>query len=264
MRAQAVWRSQILGAGMMGIWGAACDPFAVHECHEQMKSSQQVMLEMDTNKLPDVERALAAVDQTLGACKKAALADEISKVQDARRQLAAQAEGLRAQAARKKRPQLSDAEMEALKTKGDPSCPQGQQYEHAQNQALIRCTGPQLIEMNWAQATEYFDRRGFTTREEGSILKLELGVEAYELHYAEAQSKKAPACVEIVAKPGVPWQEIVTRASSVHPRKLKLGSPVPTKQGAMDLLVEGDPSQYTVKLGKCSATPGQKPLKEQE
>jgi hypothetical protein len=242
----------------------ACDPFAIQKCHDQMTSSQEVMLKIDTNELEQVDRALVAVDETLTACKKAALAEEISKVQEARRQLSAQAEGLRARANRKKRPQLSNAEMEALKKEGDPSCPQGQQYEHAQNQALIRCTGPQLIEMNWAQTLEYFERRGFTSRPEGSVLSMELGVEAYDFHFAEAESNKGPDCVEIVAKPGVPWQEIVTRASSVHPRKLKLGSPVPTKRGAMDLLVEGDSSQYTVKLGKCAATPGQKPLQAQE
>jgi hypothetical protein len=244
--------------------GCGCDVQAIEQCHELMKSSQKVMLDMDTNELVDVERALAAVDSALIACRKAGRADEVTKVEDAHRKLTAQMKGLKKQAERKERPKLSDAEMAVLKKSGDPTCPKGQQYEHHQNKALIDCAGPQLVEMNWAQASEYFDRRGYAEHPSGSVLSLEKGVERYDFRYAAPNSAAPPECLGIVAGPGVSWQETVTRATSVHPRKLSLGKPVKTKNASLELLVEGSDEQYTVKLGKCRATPGQSPVKAPE
>lgn len=243
---------------------SGCDVQAIEECHDLMQSSQQVMLKMDSSEIAEVEKSLQAVDSALQACKKANRADEVTKVEDAHRQLSAQAKGLRAQAERKKRPKLSDAQLTALQKSGDPSCPKGQQYEHHQNKALIDCTGPQLVDMNWTQASEYFERRGYSQHLEGARLRFESGVERYDFDFASVDSAKAPQCFSVVAKPGVPWQEIVTRATGVHPQKLKLEKPVITKRGPLDLLVEGSSEQYTVKLGKCDATRGQSAVKSPE
>jgi hypothetical protein len=164
---------------------------------------------------------------------------------------------------RQKRPKLSGAELDELEKKGDPTCPKGQQYEHHQDKRLIDCKGPQLVEMNWAQASEYWSRRGFVERADGAKQEFERGAQVITFHHSKAKSSTAANCVEIVADPGIHWQETVTRATGVQPRYLSLEKPVAVGKTPLPLLVEGSSAQYTVKLGDCGPTPGQKAVKEE-
>ncbi len=255
------------GGVCWGLWGAivlggplyvSCDFAAIKQCHSEMEGSQKAMLEMDSEEIEQVKSALAAVVRTHEACVAAGRSDEVSKVADAKRKLEAQVRALEERAGRKKRPKLSEAELAALEKKGDPSCPKGQQYEHHQNNKLISCTGKQIVEMNAAEATEYLERRGFTLRSAPPLLRFEKGAESYDFHFEKENDPKAASCVSVVAAMGIAWEETVARLSGVHPQKLKLGSPVPVQSGARVLRVEGDQQQFTVKLGACSPTPGQK------
>lgn len=270
MRANAcrVPAMAILKAIVSSGWAAAgfllmgCNFAAIEKCHEQMKSSQQVMNDMDrTPELEQVEAALLAVSRAHASCQSANRSDEVSKISEAKRRLEAQLKAMKAQAARPKKPKLTEAELVALEKKGDPSCPRGQQYEHHQDKRMIKCTGAQLVEMNWKQATSYFDNRGFAAHARGAVLRFEEGAKVYEFSFDKSESTSAPLCLTIVADPGIPWEEVVARTTGAHPARLKLSKPVSTKRGPLALLVEGSSAQYTVKLGKCEATPGQKPVK---
>src|SRR5690606_22646186 len=126
----------------------------------------------------------------------------------------------------------------------------------------IDCKGPQLVDMNWSQASEYFSRRGFRETPDGSKLSFERGAQIFEFEYSTAKSSSAAGCVTVIADMGIPWQETVTRATGVQPQRVELGEPVKTARGSLGLLVEGGPEQYTVKLGKCAPTPGQKALEK--
>lgn len=226
-----------------------------------MGTSQQMMIEFsngDREDLAEAEKTLAAVERTLGACKKAKRTEEVEKITDAHRQLVAHVKALQERSLREKRPKLTPDQLAELKAKGDRSCPKGQEYEHHQNGEVIRCTGPQMFEMSPPDVTEYFKRRGFRKTEEGTRLSFERGAQVYEFEYAELSSSALPQCLTIVADPGIPWQETVTRATGVQPMRLKLEKPVITPKGSRDLLVEGGPEQFTVKLGECAPTPGQK------
>src|SRR5690606_27103209 len=147
----------------------------------------------------------------------------------AEREIAAHVQALEERATREKRPRLTEAELAELEKKGDATCPRGQQYEHHQNKKLINCTGPQLVEMNWAQASEYYARRGFKRQPRGSTLRLERGAQVLDFEFTSPNSSTRAPCVAIVADPGIPWQETVTRATGTRPMRLKLGQPVPTK-----------------------------------
>jgi len=241
----------------------ACNPLKFKECRDQMGSSQQVLLDMDDQSISDVEKSLTAVQSAIGACEDVVGDADVAKLKDAEGKLTKQLSGLRARGVPKARPELSEAELGRLKTNGDPDCPRGQEYEHPQNKQRIRCTGPQVIEMNEAQAIHQFnERRGFTVHPEGATLRFESGAEVVEFSFKAAHSATPAQCVSITGEPGIAWQELVARATGVQPRPMKLGRPITTSRGPMQLLVEGGGEQFVVKLGSCSGTPGQKPYTE--
>lgn len=261
-----VWTVAVfLGVAPVSLFG--CDFTKIQKCHDEMKVSQDLMLQLSEKNREDLafaEKTHGAVKATLAACVAAKRGEEVAKITQAEREIAAHVKALKERAAREKLPKLSAAELLDLEKGGDPSCPMGQQYEHHQNKKRIKCRGPQIVEMNWKRAAEYFDRRGFLKHPKGSTLRVERGAQVIDFQYKTADSTDRAECVTIVADPGIPWQETVTRATGVHPRHLTLGKPVVTKKGELDLLVEGGPEQYTVKLGQCQPTPGQKPVTEPE
>jgi hypothetical protein len=241
----------------------ACNPLKFKECRDHMTLSQQVLLDMDDQDIDEVQKSLTAVQSTIGACDGVVGDTDVAKLKDAEGKLTKQLSGLRARAAPKARPQLSAAELARLKDSGDPDCPRGQEYEHPQNKQRIRCTGPQVIEMNEAQAIHQFnERRGFTVHPQGTTLRFESGAEVVEFSFKEAHSAAAAQCVTITGEPGIAWQELVARATGVQPRTMKLGQPIATSRGPLALLVEGGGEQFVVKLGSCPSTPGQKPYAE--
>lgn len=253
----------VLGAGFAVL---GCDFGAIKKCHDEMGASQQMMLDFsngDREDLATAQKTLAAVERTLSACREAKRTEEVEKITDAHQKLVAHVKSLEERAEREKRPKLTAEELAELKAKGDRSCPKGQEYEHYQNSQVIKCTGPQMYEMTPEDVTEYFKRRGFKKTEAGKRLSFERGAQVLEFDYAALSAGALPECVTIIADPGIPWQETVTRATGVQPMRLKLGKPVTTPKGPRELLVEGGPEQYTVKLGKCAPTPGQKALVEE-
>jgi hypothetical protein len=246
---------------MMVCW--ACNPLKFKECRDQMSSSQQILLDMDDQDMGDVDKSLTAVRAAIGACDDVVGDADMAQLRDAEAQLTKQSTGLRARAAPRARPQLSTAELARLKANGDPDCPRGQEYEHPQNKQRIRCTGPQVVEMNEAQAIRQFnERRGFSVHTQGTTLRFESGAEVVEFSFKEPHSATAATCVTITGEPGLAWQELVARATGVQPRTMKLGQPVTTSRGPLALLVEGGGEQFVVKLGSCPGTPGQKPYTE--
>jgi hypothetical protein len=126
---------------------------------------------------------------------------------------------------------------------------------------MIRCTGPQLIEMTWQDVLGHFvEKRNFTAHPQGGNLRVERGAEVFDFLYEQEKSDKPPQCVTVVGLPGIAWQELVARATGVQPRRMKLGKPISTSsRGQLPLLIEGDDQQFTVKIGACRATPGQNP-----
>src|SRR5690606_2295074 len=249
----------LLGTGAL----SACNPFDFMACRDEMSSSQQVLIDMNDQKLDDVEKSLSAVQRAIKACDGVASDSDTAKLRDAEAQLDKQRAGLRARAVPKERPKLSEEELAKLEKTGDRDCPQGQRYEHPQNKKMIRCTGSQVIDMAWAEAEQQFaQRRGFAQLSEGAKLKFELGAEVVEFEFETPKAKSRAKCVSITGQPGIAWQELVARATGVEPRVMKLGKPIPSKNGPLPLIVEGTAEQFVVKLGACGATPGQKPYIE--
>lgn len=218
-----------------------------------MQSSQQALLDMDKTSVDSVENALTLIDQTLSACEKAGRREEVSDIRDARRQVSAHLKALEERAHRPERKKLSPQELAQLEKRGDPDCPKGQGYEHPQSEKMIRCTGKQLVQMPWSQAVEHFQKRGYKIRERQDPpgFKAEFGARAYEFTYEAPDSPSAPKCLVVTGKPRVAWQEIVARTTGVHPDRLDREKPVPMPGRALPWELEGDPGQWTVRLGDC-------------
>lgn len=247
-----------VGVVLLVLSAAACNPLRFFECKDEMAASQEVLLQMDDQEPADVERALHAVNRAVGACEGVAPDAEFSKMKDAAQKLEKQLSGLRGRKP-PERPLKSEAELALLASQGDPDCPRGQKYEHPQNKQMIQCKGPQLVEMTPADVRRHFvQNRNFREIRKGAHLRVERGAEVFEFVHEAPESSSPPRCVTVVGLRGISWQELVARATGVQPRRLKLGKPVPTSRGALPLLVEGDDQQFTVKLGQCEATAGQK------
>lgn len=258
-------RSERLAWGGVALGVAAalggCKSPESQRCSQLYESSQQVVLGIDGSSLESVGESLAAVTEALEACKQAGRGGEVKELEKAHRQIQAQHDALEQRAQRKKRPQMSPEELAELEKKGDPKCPRGQGYEHHQNKKLIRCTGPQMVEMPWPHAQSYFESRGYKKVSDapvaaggGAVLRMEYGAESFTFHYPRAEDPKAvPTCLVVMGAPGVPWQEVVARATAAHPARLEVDQPVRVGSRSLALTVVERDRQAHVRLGECGA-----------
>lgn len=247
----------LLGA-LLGVSG--CKSPESQLCSERYASSQQVVLGIDGSSLESVAESLAAVQGALDACQAAGRSGEVRELEKAFRQIKAQHEALEARAQRAQRPKLTEKELAELERKGDPNCPKGQGYEHHQSKKLIKCTGPQMVEMSWPRAKGYFESRGYkqvTTDLPaavggGSVLRMEYGSESFTFHYPRAEDPTAVArCLVVQGAPGTPWQEVVARATGANPARLEPNAPVRVGGRSLALSTEERDRQATVRLGEC-------------
>ncbi len=225
-----------------------CDNEDAKQCRAKYLEAHALVSSVDTTDLQSVEQALGVVDPTLDLCKRANLAEEQDQLIAVKRKLESHQEYLK-QAQNKK--QLTPAELEALVQKGDPGCPKGTAYMYQKSEKKIRCTGPQVVDMNWKQAQDYFTHRGFKLHEEGATLKAESGSVTYTYTFAQSGDSQPASCVVVFSPPGIAWQETASRITGVRPRRIKEDQPIKTARGDQPLKVEDGGIQAIVKIGDC-------------
>jgi hypothetical protein len=238
-----------------------CNSPEAQKCKAEYDSSQKVVLGIDGSSIDSVSESLRAVDSALEACKAAQRNGEVDNLVKARAQIQAQHDALVKRAGRAKRVPLTPDELARFEKNGDPSCPKGQGYEHAETKKLIKCSGPQLADMSWSGASKYFEKRGYKLSSTDTQLSAEYGAEKFTFTFRKKDDAGPPVCLAIVASPGIPWLEVTTRATGVHPDKLKRDEPVKMNGRSVNLSVGGDATQAVVHLGTCppasgAATPG--------
>ncbi len=245
------WAVALL-AGLSG-----CDNAEVQACHSEMRTSQQALVEMDKGDPGRVQATLDLIERTLGTCQHAGRSDEVSSLADAKRQVAAHLSALEKRADRPTRTQLTPEALAELVKKGDPDCPRGQGYEPAGSKEVVKCIGPQLIDLPSAKAREYFEKRGYrlSPPDRAGGFKAEFGASAYVFQYRAASPSELPKCLDVTGRPGTPWQEIAARLTGVHPDRLKVNEPVRVGARSLPLQVSGDSAQWSVKLGECGPAP---------
>jgi len=243
MRAVWIW------VALCGL--CACDPDA-KLCHERMTSAQAIVSQVDSKSSTSLQQSLTAVSEAHAACEKAKLGTEREQLLKAKHELAAQLELVEKRANRKKLQPPSPDELARLVKSGDPSCPEGQAYKPQASKDEVRCTGPQIADMNAEAVKAYFGDRHFklTSQDNPAEVRAEQGSELYVFSYAQ-KTDPSPRCVTAYAAPGMSWQEVAARLTGTPPEKLKLDAPVKSGRGELTLRVEHATDKPTIHLGDC-------------
>jgi len=231
---------------------SACDPEA-KLCHEKMTSAQAIVNQVNGKSLESVQRSLTAVTEAHTVCDKAGLGSEREQLLKAKNELSAQMNLLEARANRKKLQPPSAEELARLVKNGDPSCPKGQAYKPKAGKSEVRCTGPQLADMNIDALKQYFGERQYkVTTPSADELKAEHGSELFVFTFGDPRA--AARCVTAYAPSGTSWQELVARLTGADPEHLKMNAAVKSTR-ELSLVVEHPTDQPTVRLGDCATTP---------
>jgi hypothetical protein len=247
-------RTISLALGVAVLASAACTSEKTKECLRQVEVASRASKEIDAKSIASVEQALAAVTAARSACDAAGRDGEVAQLDKGKKELAEHLERLRKRAADPARRPLGGAEIAVLVDKGDPHCPKGQAYKHSASGKEIRCTGPQIVDMNYAEARDYFERRGYKlTDVEPNALSAEHGSELVVLTYARPKDVEPPRCVTLYAPPEQSWQEATARVTGARPDRLEAGGTVSAKRGKLTLRVDADASSGTVRLGDCGS-----------
>jgi len=248
MRAVWIW------AVLCGVSG--CDA-ETKLCHERMTSAQPIVAQVDSKSIPSVQQSLSAVTEAYAACDKAKLGTEREQLLKAKNELSAQLSYLQMRANKKKLQAPTAEELALLVKNGDPACPKGQAYKPKDSKNEVRCTGPQLADMNAEGLKSYYGDRHFkvTSQDSPAEVRAEAGSELYVFSFAKL-SDPAPRCVTAYAAPGMSWQEVAARLTGASPEHMKLDAPVKSGRGELDLKVEHENDKPTLHLGQCDPEGG--------
>jgi hypothetical protein len=228
----------------------ACQPAEVKDCRDRYLVTHAQVATVDPQDLASVEAALGSVQSNLEVCQRANLAEETKQLDTAKRKLESHQSYLRARGSQK---ELTPEQLDALEKDGDPECPKGQAYQYQKSGKRIRCTGPQIISMNAAQAKAYFGGRGFKVTVTDKGLKAEMGSESYSFEYAKENDAAPAQCVVVFSQPGIAWQETIARLTGAMPSRLKEGTPVRVGKLEVPFTLQADPVQAILRFGACAA-----------
>jgi len=224
------------------------------QCQTDLEAAQKVVLEVDAGSMEGVRTSLSAVEAAVTSCDKAERYKEKNELIKARNQLRARLDTLQRRATDPGRRKLTPEEVEKLAKTGDPNCPRGQAYRHGASGKDIRCVGPQLVEMGYAEARAYFDKRGYKLVEEPpGTLKAEYGAERFVLTYQAPSDVKSSRCFTLQPAPEMSWQEATARVTGVSPERLKPTGTVATRDGPKPLLVQAAETKALVRIGDCGS-----------
>lgn len=221
-------------------------------CERLYKSAQAVVMASRSGTETAVEQAREAVLGARTACRAAEKYDAVDQMTPAVAQLDAQLAYLRKKPSVVPQKVLSKEEHALILRDGDPRCPKGQGYKDKQSGTEVRCRGPQLVHLGWAQAKDYFELRGYKVDAKNSRqIKAEFGAELFVFDYSIARDPSPPTCLTLYPVPGVPMLEAVARATGVRPDRIKPPAPLRTEQGALPIAVEEGDTKLTIRLGNC-------------
>lgn len=228
---------------------AGCQPAEVKSCRDQYLVTHALVAAVDPQDLASVENALGSVQTNLKVCQTANLAEETKQLTLAQRKLESHQSYLQAQGSQR---ELTPAQLDELEKNGDPTCPKGQQYQYKKSGKKIKCTGPQVVQMNATEAKVYFGSRGFKVVEAPRRIKAERGSESYTFDFAAGNGDGPAQCLVVFSQPGIAWQETVSRLTGVMPSRLKEGTPVKVGKGELPFTLQADPVQAILRFGSCT------------
>ncbi len=230
-----------------------CNSPETQRCKAEYDSSQKVVLGIDGSSIDSVSESLRAVDGALDACKAAQRSGEVDNLVKARAQIQAQHDALVKRAGRTKRTPLTADELARFKRAATRAVPQGARLRARRDQDAHQVQRSAIAEMPWPLASKYFESHHLKLTKTDTQLSAEYGAEKFTFTYRKQNDAGPPVCLAIVAAPGIPWQEVTTRASGVHPDRMKRDEPLKMGGRSVQLAVGGDATQAVVSLGECAA-----------
>ena len=244
-RCASTAKTTLLVLAVMLIGGCAEN----RRCRAERDRAQELVKAMDSKSTDSLRTAVAALTSAIAACDAAKMGADKNQLIEAKNQIGAHLTHLEMRAKRKSE-KPSPEELRKLEQEGDPSCPKGQGYKQAGSKE-IRCTGPQLVDMNRKAANDYFLSRKYriTETEGPPRLRAEQGAEVYVFTYDTPET--GPKCLELYPIPGVTLPEAVGRATGARLEKLKSGGTVKTGRGEAALLFEESDKKMVAKIGSC-------------
>ena len=224
-------------------------------CHELMTSAQALVTNVNAKDRASVAGSLAAVEAARAACEKAGRQTEYDELLGARNQLKAHLDYLERKSREPPPKKVTPEELATFLAHGDPSCPRGQAYRPRDSQKEVRCTGPQIADMSWGRAEQWFRARGYkiTTTDAPPTLRAEYGAELFVFTYGVPKDEGAPRCLAIYPPPGASWQEAVARATGTSPEKLAKATTVKVERGAVPLAVLDTEKTVVASIGDCGS-----------
>lgn len=221
-----------------------------------LKAAQPIVTDVDGSDPNAVQKALDAVQGAMDACAAAGRREEHAQLSKAKNELVGHLDYLRKKKNSKENRKLTKEQLAELVKHGDPSCPRGQAYKHSASGKEIRCKGPQIVDLPWADAKDYWESRGFKLEidEAKSTLTAEYGAELYVYRFAKVGSKEPATCLTLYPAPGIPWQEALARATGIQPRFLKReDETIKTGRGKVPLSIEDPDGKLVIRIGRCES-----------
>ena len=222
------------------------------KCQSLMTTAQGIVNNVDGKDQKSVEQSLAAIETARAACEKAGRNTERDELVRAKNELQAHLDYMKRKSTEPKVEKLTPDQIAALVKNGDPSCPKGQAYKRSPTQE-IRCTGPQIVDMNWKSAADYYTNRGYkvTTTPSPPTLKAEYGAELAVFTFAAQNDDQPAKCIAFYPPIGMPWQEATGRLTGTQMRKLENAKTVKTAHGERPLRVDESATKLIVYIGDC-------------
>jgi hypothetical protein len=233
------------------LWCAGCNE-ETRRCQSLMTSAQDIVNKVDGKQQTSVEQSLAAVEAARAACEKAGRNTERDELTRAKNELQAHLDYMKRKAAEPRVEKLTPDQIAALVKNGDPSCPKGQAYKRTPAQE-IRCTGPQIADMDWKSADAYYTNRGYkvTSTPAPPTLRAEYGAELVVFTFATQNDDQPAKCIAFYPPMGISWQEATGRITGVQMRKLENATTVKTGHGERPLKIDQSETKLIVYVGDC-------------
>jgi hypothetical protein len=231
--------------------GAGCNE-ETRKCQSLMTSAQGIVNKVDGKDQNSVEQSLAAVETARAACEKAGRNTERDELVKAKNELQAHLDYMKRKSTEPKVEKLTPEQIAGLVKNGDLSCPKGQAYKRSPAQE-IRCTGPQIVDMNWKNANDYYTNRGYklTTTPSPPTVRAEYGSELVVFTFAAQNDDQPAKCVAFYPPMGMPWQEATGRITGTQMRKLENAKTVKTAHGEQTLRVDQSETKLIIYVGDC-------------
>lgn len=231
-----------------------CKSQAEKECDKLVKQSEVSLLSMNPTDEASVTATLGELKEALSACR-AAKSPEVSEIEEGLKNVEHHLRRLESGEVKPPPPPPGAEELSDLEKNGDPGCPRGQAYQHPILKKQILCKGPLMIEHNYEQVVEYFQKHRVEAAKKDAMLRGAQAGVAYTFKFDQVESKQGPLCLTLDAPKEKKPEELIAFATNVPIAKIDVTKPtLLVDDQEVAVKVTTGESGTSVVLGNCEGT----------